>query len=62
MNAWTGFKGVENMYKLVIIWETGEKEEHLYNTKEEAENIERGMHKAFGKQISWTGIVEGVRV
>lgn len=45
-------------YVLIIIWDTGEKEEHSYPTREKAEEIEKGMHRAFGKQIQWTGITE----
>lgn len=44
--------------ELIIIWDTGEKETHLYDTAEEARIIEQGMKTAFGKQIAWTGINE----
>lgn len=47
------------MYKLVIIWDfDGDKEEQYYPTLEQAEQAEHDMHKAFGKQIRWTGIVK----
>ena len=41
------------MYKAVIIWETGEKEEYFYNTYEEARNCVDGYKMAFGNQIQW---------
>ena len=43
-------------YELVIVWDTGEKEIHEYNTQEEAEIMAQGDRTAFGNQISWTGI------
>ena len=46
------------MYRLIIIWYTGEKEEYEYPTREEAEKAELGMRTAFGNQIQWTGINE----
>lgn len=42
------------MYELVIIWKSGERETCIYNTREEAEEIERGFHSAFGNQIEFT--------
>lgn len=45
-------------YELVIIWDTGEKEVIPYSTEDKAKEIERGYHRAFGKQIQWTGIRE----
>ena len=45
------------MTKLIIVWETGEREEHLYQTQDEAERVARGMQMAFGKQL-WIGCVE----
>jgi hypothetical protein len=44
------------MKYLVVIWVTGEKEVYSYNSKEDAEEAERGFWMAFGNQISWTGI------
>lgn len=46
------------MAELIIIWESGEKESHTYNTQEEARIIEQGYKTAFGNQIAWTGINE----
>lgn len=43
-------------YELVVIWETGEEEVSQYETREAAENAERGYKMAFGNQISWTGV------
>ena len=43
-------------YELVIIWETGEKEVHEYESQELAEQAERGYNNAFGKQIEWSGV------
>lgn len=51
-------KGKEMKVELVIVWETGEKESLFYNTREEAETIERGYHTVFGNQIAFTGINE----
>lgn len=42
-------------YELVIIWETGEKEVHEYESQQLAEQAERGYKKAFGNQIQWSG-------
>ena len=39
------------MYELVIVWDTGEKEIHAYNTQEEAEIIGQGYKTAFGSQV-----------
>lgn len=46
------------MFELIIIWETGEKESHLYETYEKAEEIAKGMRIAFGRQIAFTCINE----
>jgi len=46
------------MYKLTIIWYTGEKEIYDYTTREEAEKAELGMRMVFGNQIEWSGISE----
>ena len=43
------------MYKLTIIWNTGEKETYDYATREEAEKAELNMRTAFGGQV-WTSI------
>ena len=43
-------------HELVIIWETGEKEVHEYESRELAEQAERGYSNAFGKQIEWSGV------
>jgi len=42
------------MYKLIILWEGGEREEALYATEKEAE---KGYYTAFGKQIFWSCII-----
>ena len=44
------------MYKLTIIWTTGEKEEYTYSTQEKAKEIEKGYLTAFGQQIQFTCI------
>lgn len=46
------------MYKLTIIWCTGEKETYDYTTREEAEKAELGMRTAFGNQIDWSCVRE----
>ena len=43
-------------YELVVIWDDGEKEVFSYPTEAEAKEAEDGYHKAFGNQLSWTGI------
>lgn len=43
-------------YELVVIWDDGEKEVFSYPTETEAKEAEDGYHKAFGNQVSWTGI------
>lgn len=48
-------------YELIILWETGEKTTHTYNDIETAERAENGYKKAFGNQISWTGINERLK-
>ena len=48
-------KEVIDMFELVVIWETGEKEVYAYSTEERAEHAGREMKKAFGNQIAWTG-------
>lgn len=42
-------------FTLVVVWYTGEKEEHEYNTHEQAERAEKGYKTAFGSQV-WTCI------
>ena len=44
------------MAKLVIVWETGEKETHIYDSREKAIEAENGFRMVFGNQISWTGV------
>lgn len=41
-------------WELVIIWDIGEKNIYEYKTEEKAEEIERGMRKALGKQIEFS--------
>lgn len=43
-------------YKLIVIWSTGEKEEHIYPTRESAEIAGKGYKTAFGDQVAWYGI------
>lgn len=45
-------------YKLIVIWYTGEKNEHLYKTYEEAQQVANNYKMAFGNQITYTGIIE----
>ena len=50
-------KGGRDMkYRLLIVWDTGEKEENFYSTEEEAREIEAGFKMAFGNQIVFTCI------
>lgn len=46
------------MYKLILLWETGEKETYNYNTRDEAQITADNMKMCFGNQISWYGISE----
>ena len=46
------------MFKLIIIWYTGEREEHLFNTRTKAERAERGYYIAFGNQIDFTCVID----
>lgn len=43
------------MYTLIIVWNDGSKEEHDYETRQQAEKAARGYETAFGQQV-WTGI------
>lgn len=44
------------MYELIIVWATGEKEAHGYETEDKAKEIEAGYKMAFGNQIAFTCI------
>ena len=44
------------MYRLVIVWFTGEKETYDYKTRTDAENAENGFLLAFGNQIQWSTV------
>lgn len=48
-------------YELVIIWDTGEKEIHEYESEALARQAEAGYRRAFGRQIEWTCVREGRR-
>ena len=41
-------------WRLLIIWDTGEKEEAFYDTEEKAREIEAGYKMAFGAQVVFT--------
>ena len=43
------------MYKLFVVWNTGEKEVHEYKTREEAEQAAAGYKMAFGEQV-WVSV------
>ena len=43
-------------WRLLVIWDTGEKEENFYETEEQAMEIEAGFKMAFGSQIVFTCI------
>lgn len=43
-------------YRLLIVWDTGEKEENFFDTEEKAKEIEAGYKMAFGNQIAFTCI------
>lgn len=45
-------------FVLRVIWENGERNEYSYNSKESAQEHERGFKTAFGNQITFTCILE----
>ena len=49
-------RGQTMKYRLLIVWDTGEKEENYYATEEKAKEIEAGYRMAFGSQIVFTCI------
>ena len=51
-------KGQSDMFELIVIWYTGEKEVFAYTTREDAEKSAHGFKTAFGNQIEWTGVRE----
>lgn len=44
------------MYRLIIIWDDGKREEYVFNDLQEAQIIREGYLMAFGSQVAWTGI------
>lgn len=52
----TTIRVMTSVYRLIIIWYNGERDEYDYPTREEAEEAENGYRMAFGNQISWSGI------
>ena len=46
------------MYEVIVIWDDGSKNMYPFKTVEEAEQCETNFKKAFGNQVSWTGIVK----
>ena len=44
------------MYTLIIIWTDGSREEHNYETRQQAEQAAHGYMIAFGGQVAWYGI------
>lgn len=45
------------MWKLIVIFEDGTREEALYSTEKEAEEAEKGYHMAFGSQVFWSCVI-----
>lgn len=43
-------------YQLDIVWNTGEREKHNYETPEKAHEILNGYFKAFGGQVVWAAV------
>ena len=43
-------------YELIVIWETGERDSHMYADRDAAEKAMSGLRMAFGDQIQWMGI------
>ena len=46
-------------YELVVVWATGEKEIHSYNSQDEAEQGKRNYEMAFGSQL-WCCVREKI--
>lgn len=42
------------MYKLIIVWSTGEKSIEHFKDYSEADQAEKNMKMAFGNQIEWS--------
>ena len=55
-NILTNERGDCMKWRLLVIWDTGEKEENFYETEEQAMEIEAGFKMAFGAQIVFTCI------
>lgn len=47
------------MYRLIVWYTDGTKEEGIYKTEDEARTAEKGFYKAFGRQIAGTTIKKG---
>lgn len=46
------------MYELIVIWTSGEKEIHEFQSREQACETGDGYKMAFGTQIEWVGVRE----
>lgn len=44
-------------YELIVIWDDGSKDRYNFNTEDEARRCEFNFKQAFGRQVSWTGLV-----
>lgn len=47
------------MYNLIVVWNSGEREEHTFATESEARQMENNLQLTFGNQL-WTGITRNV--
>lgn len=45
-------------YELIIVWTSGEKENHFYPDREFAERVRDNMLMVFGNQFEWIGITK----
>ena len=51
-------KAYMRKYQLIWIWQDGDQDSSLFNTREEAEEIAAGFKKAFGNQLQFICINE----
>lgn len=49
------------MFKLIVVWDDGYKEEYKYKTWDEANKAKDGFYMAFGQQV-WCAIDREMRM
>jgi hypothetical protein len=45
-------------WELIVKWDTGECTTDLFDSEDAAERAVLNLKKAFGHQVTWTGIIE----